>query len=107
MSVKDLLFFVTNFPDKVSLNPQIDATLNTVIDTAYVICRKCRQNYPREFFANSALNSTFATCIACRTRDHARRFPTVFEPAGSQRPIENNGKTLDYWITGLLMRLFE
>ncbi|KAI6247467.1 hypothetical protein HI914_04078, partial [Erysiphe necator] len=69
-------------------NPQSVATINTAIDNAYIYCRKCRNNCPPEFFTNPVSNFPHATCLDCRTLDHTRRFPTVFEPIPNQGPSD-------------------
>ncbi|KHJ30202.1 hypothetical protein EV44_g1318 [Erysiphe necator] len=66
------------------LNPTNVVPFNAVIDTAYINCRMCRNDCSSELFANSASNSLYATCLDCRTRDHARRYPTIFEPIPNQ-----------------------
>ncbi|KHJ34450.1 hypothetical protein EV44_g3390 [Erysiphe necator] len=71
-----------------SLYPPSVEPFNAVTDTVNVRCRKCRKNYPSELFANPGSNSLYATCLDCRTEEHARRYPTVFEPTTIQGPSE-------------------
>ncbi|KHJ35456.1 hypothetical protein EV44_g3432 [Erysiphe necator] len=73
-------------PRALPFNPPTVAPFNAAIDTAYIHCRMCRLNYPSESFANAASNSLYATCSECRSIQHARRYPTVFEPTPNQVP---------------------
>ena len=104
VSLKDHIFNFTNFFDKVSLYPPSVEPFNAVTDTVNVRCRKCRKNYPSELFANPGSNSLYATCLDCRTEEHARRYPTVFEPTTIQGPSEYLGKIYNFWIILILMR---
>ncbi|KHJ30960.1 hypothetical protein EV44_g3290 [Erysiphe necator] len=69
--------------------------VNLVTDTAPILCRKCKKTCPPESFANSSSNSLYATCLDCRSQQHERRYPTVFEPTSLQHPINNNDDLYD------------
>ena len=84
VSIKEHLFYFTNYLTKVPLNPPTVVSSNAVTDAAYIYCRMCRNNYPSESFANPASNSLYATCSDCRSLQHDRRFPTVFETITNQ-----------------------
>ncbi|KHJ35920.1 hypothetical protein EV44_g2443 [Erysiphe necator] len=71
-------------PSALPLNPPTVVSSNAVTDAAYIYCRMCRNNYPSESFANPASNSLYATCSDCRSLQHDRRFPTVFETITNQ-----------------------
>ena len=98
-------FNFTNFFDKVPLNPPIVSNFDTVVDNTYIYCRKCRKNCPTNLFDNPGSTSLYATCIDCRTQEHARQFPTVFESIPIQGPSEYLGKISNYKIIGILMTL--
>ncbi|KHJ33005.1 hypothetical protein EV44_g4969 [Erysiphe necator] len=61
--------------------------MNAVTEIANVFCRMCKKNCP-ESFSNPASNTPHVTCLDCRTRNHTRRFPTVFEPIPNQGPSD-------------------
>ncbi|KHJ32512.1 hypothetical protein EV44_g5924 [Erysiphe necator] len=63
--------------------------MNSVTEIATVYCRMCKKNCSPELFANPASNSSYATCLDCRTQDHNRRYPTVFDPIPTQRSSDN------------------
>ncbi|KHJ34875.1 hypothetical protein EV44_g3309 [Erysiphe necator] len=69
--VNDYCFVNTNEIDKVPVNAQSDDTLNS----ARNICQLTS-------------TSLYATCFDCRKQEHARHFPTVFEPLPIQRPSD-------------------
>ena len=97
----------TNYFIKVPLDPQSVATPNAVIDTAYILCRKCKKNCHPEFFANPSSTSLYATCLNCRTQEHARHFPHVFEPIPNLGQSDFIGKIFTYYLIGLLMKLLD
>lgn len=94
--VNDSCLNDTNEIAKVPINAQSDNTLTVVSEIATIFCRKCKKNCVPESFVNAVSNSPHATCLDCRTRDHARRFPTVFEPMPSQGPSDFIGKINNY-----------
>lgn len=85
----------TNYIDKVPVNAQIDTTINAIPEIVTFFCRMCKKNCPTESFAHENSISPYSTCVDCRTRDRARRFPTVFEPIPTQHPSDNIGKLIN------------
>ncbi|KHJ35685.1 hypothetical protein EV44_g3307 [Erysiphe necator] len=73
----------------IPVNAQSDTTINVITEIATMFCRMCKKNCAPESFAHENSISPYSTCLDCRTRDRARRFPTVFEPIPTQRPSGN------------------
>ncbi|KAF5196988.1 hypothetical protein FRX31_013425, partial [Thalictrum thalictroides] len=48
------------------------------INTGMKYCAKCKKHCSSESFASELNNSTFTTCIDCRTLDRTRRYPPIF-----------------------------
>ena len=91
---------------KVPIEFESNTTINPVPNNCFRTCTKCRKSYPSSLFANSNDSSLLSTCNNCRTRLHALRFPTAFEPTPIQHN-ENLGRILNHHFIGKLIIFLE